>query len=109
MRTSSQLSRSLCVADPRAKVWTGAKVLGVGEVEQFNTEGLTIGVDYTPSLSRETQDDALKLFVDVLKAGGSDVKVTDDIQSERWVKVIWNACWYAIPFFPFGLPALCQR
>ncbi|KAJ9100870.1 hypothetical protein QFC20_005359 [Naganishia adeliensis] len=79
-----------------ACVWTGAKVLDVGEVEQFNTEGLTIGVDYAAQIDRKTQDDALKLFVDVLKAGGSDVKVTDDIQSERWVKVIWNACWNAV-------------
>lgn len=71
--------------------------MDVGEVEQFNTEGLTIGVDYAAQIDRKTQDDALKLFVDVLKAGGSDVKVTDDIQSERWVKVIWNACWYDPP------------
>lgn len=78
-------------------MWTGAKVLDKGEVEQFNTEGLTIGVDYASSVSREKQDAALARFVDVLRAGGSDVRVTEDIQSERWVKVIWNACWYVPP------------
>ncbi|KAJ9119372.1 hypothetical protein QFC24_005843 [Naganishia onofrii] len=71
-------------------VWTGARILSRGHVEQFNREGLTIGVDYRPSsIPRATEDARLDRFVGVLKAGGSEVAVVQDIQSERWVKVIW--------------------
>ncbi|GHJ89501.1 hypothetical protein NliqN6_5903 [Naganishia liquefaciens] len=79
-----------------ACVWTGAKVLGPGEAEQFNREGLTIGVDHAEALSAEQEQKQLDVFVEMSRAGGSDVTVCDDIQSERWVKVIWNACWNAV-------------
>ncbi|ORY27624.1 ketopantoate reductase PanE/ApbA C terminal-domain-containing protein [Naematelia encephala] len=108
-----------------AVVWTGGKVLpeqdGVAGVEQFNREGLTIGVDYRsdePS-ERAEEDAKLERLVEVLKAGGGDCTVTKDIQSERWIKVIWNCCWNALttvtrgrtgPLFdssPYALP-LCH-
>lgn len=61
----------------------------MGVVEQFNREGLTIGVDHAPAVEEAEETKRLSVFVDVLRAGGSDVTVCDDIQSERWVKVIW--------------------
>lgn len=58
-------------------------------MEQFNREGLTIGVDHAEALDAEEEQRRLDVFVEVLRAGGSDVTVCEDIQSERWVKVIW--------------------
>ncbi|WVQ83440.1 hypothetical protein IAT38_005581 [Cryptococcus sp. DSM 104549] len=105
-----------------AVVWTGGKVLPNNEgVEQFNREGLTIGVDYKEGESEEEKKEEKKKLEELvgwLTAGGGDCTVTDDIQSERWVKVIWNCCWNSLtaatllktgPFFdssPQALP-LC--
>lgn len=74
-----------------AVVWTGAKVLDQGKVEQFNREALTIGVDWKEKLGKgnEVERERLDRLVSVLKAGGGECNVVDDIQSERWVKVIW--------------------
>jgi 2-dehydropantoate 2-reductase len=80
-----------------AVVWTGAKVLDQGKVEQFNREALTIGVDWKEKGSKEgsqgkgSEEERQRLdrLVSVLKAGGGECNVVDDIQSERWVKVIW--------------------
>jgi 2-dehydropantoate 2-reductase len=74
-----------------AVVWTGAKVLAQGHVEQFNREALTIGVDWNEKLGKGNEEEQKRLdrLVKVLKAGGGDCNVVDDIQSERWVKVIW--------------------
>lgn len=74
-----------------AVVWTGAKVLAQGHVEQFNREALTIGVDWNEKLGKGNEEEQKRLdgLVEVLKAGGGECNVVDDIQSERWVKVIW--------------------
>jgi 2-dehydropantoate 2-reductase len=64
-------------------------MLSPGTGEQFNREGLTIGIDHSERIKSEDEQRALAVFVEVLKAGGSDVTVCEDIQSERWVKVIW--------------------
>jgi len=74
-----------------AVVWTGAKVLAQGHVEQFNREALTIGVDWNEKLGKGNEEEQKRLdrLVKVLKAGGGECNVVDDIQSERWVKVIW--------------------
>lgn len=84
-----------------AVVWTGGKVLpdsedGRAVISQFNKEGLTIGVDYReaqPGEAREggkkEEDEKLQRLVGLLQKGGGTCTVTEDIQSERWVKVIW--------------------
>ncbi len=38
---------------------------------------------------KEEEDERLKALVGLLEAGGASCKVTEDIQSERWIKVIW--------------------
>lgn len=76
-----------------AVVWTGARSLATGVVEQFNTEGLTIGVDWNPKLDKAGEQAKLDALVRILKAGKGDCNVVEDIQSERWIKVIWSVCY----------------
>jgi len=64
-------------------------VLGNGVVQQFNREAITIGVDWTESIERSIEQERLDRLVQALQAGKGDCTVVDDIQSERWVKVIW--------------------
>ncbi|WVR04160.1 hypothetical protein IAU60_001159 [Kwoniella sp. DSM 27419] len=99
-----------------AVVWTGGKALPSGDgVEQFNREGLTIGVDYKQGGDKQAEDAKLQKLVGWLEAGKGDCTVTEDIQSERWVKVIWNCCWNSLtsatrlktgPFFESSSQAL---
>ncbi|WVF66939.1 hypothetical protein IAT40_001682 [Kwoniella sp. CBS 6097] len=99
-----------------AVVWTGGKPLPTGDgVEQFNREGLTIGVDYRDGGDKKEEDGKLAKLVGWLEAGKGDCTVTEDIQSERWVKVIWNCCWNSLttatrlktgPFFDSSSQAL---
>lgn len=77
-----------------AVVWTGGKVEAPGAdgthtVSQFSRESLTMGVDYSPELKKEDEDAKLNLLKEILAKGNSDSVITDDIQSARWVKVVW--------------------
>lgn len=76
-----------------AVVWTGGKALpdedGVAGVAQFARESLTIGVDYSKNLSREEEEHKLQVLCGLLADGNSDAVQTKDIQTERWIKVIW--------------------
>lgn len=76
-----------------AVVWTGGKVEpatdGTPTVAQFSRESLTMGVDYTDGLDRAGEDAKLQTLADILAKANSDSVLTDDIQSARWVKVIW--------------------
>lgn len=72
-----------------AVVWTGARNLETGVVEQFNREALTIGVDWNSKLDKTAEQAKLDELVKILQAGKGDCNVVQDIQSERWVKVIW--------------------
>lgn len=79
-----------------AVVWTGGKPTpttedGQAGAEQFNREGLTIGVDYRSQDSSVKAEERAKLdkLVGWLEAGKGDCTVTDEIQTERWIKVIW--------------------
>jgi ketopantoate reductase len=78
-----------------AVVWTGGRLLlcqnGQVGVEQFWGEGLTIGVDYPAYLSdqdRADQRGRLNRLVELLESGGGECHTTEDIQRERWMKVI---------------------
>jgi 2-dehydropantoate 2-reductase len=60
--------------------------------EHFWGERLTIGVDYvegsTPS-KKGLDRLELETLVEYLRGGGGECEVTEDIQKERWIKVIW--------------------
>ncbi|ORY30758.1 6-phosphogluconate dehydrogenase [Naematelia encephala] len=81
-----------------AVVWTGAKALKPAGAEQSNQERLTIGVDYSSSDTaiRAAEDKDLSRIVAYLRAGKGECEVTKDIQSQRWIKVIWNCCWNSL-------------
>jgi 2-dehydropantoate 2-reductase len=76
-----------------AVVWTGGRVAppkdGQPGVENFNREALTIGVDYTEGGDKKAEDAKLEKLVAMLRKGGGECNVVQDIQSERWIKVIW--------------------
>lgn len=64
-------------------------MLSAGVVQQFNREAITIGVDWTGSIEKSIEQERLERLVQALQAGKGDCTVVQNIQSERWVKVIW--------------------
>jgi hypothetical protein len=52
---------------------------------------LTIGVDYSSDDAEKRKEERKRLdkLVEYLKAGKGDCTVTEEIQTERWIKVIW--------------------
>jgi 2-dehydropantoate 2-reductase len=59
--------------------------------EQFWGECLTIGVDYLKDASvqeKANQRSKLERLVELLRGGGGECQITDDIQKDRWMKVI---------------------
>ena len=76
-----------------AVVWTGGKMLpeqnGVPGVEHFNDLSLTVGVDYRQGGDKAEEDKALERFAEYVRVGKGTCNVVQDIQSQRWIKVIW--------------------
>ncbi|BEI85991.1 hypothetical protein CcaverHIS002_0602780 [Cutaneotrichosporon cavernicola] len=81
-----------------AVVWTGGKVEPSlnPTVSQFSRESLTMGVDYTPGIDKAVEDEKVKRLSEILAKANSDSVIVNDIQSARWVKVIWNCAWNAL-------------
>ena len=71
-----------------ACVWTGAKSIPNG-VENYTEESMTIGVDYIEGGDKAGEDAKLARLVEILEGAGGTCNVPQDIQTERWIKVIW--------------------
>jgi len=77
-------------------VWTAARILDGGIIQQYKREGLTMGVDWNPNLAMDVESRRLDELVTILRAGDGICNVKEDIQSERWVKLAWNVCWNSV-------------
>jgi 2-dehydropantoate 2-reductase len=49
-----------------------------------------IGVFWNDNLSKKLQETCVNQFADLLREGGTDCNVLDDIYVKRWEKLIWN-------------------
>jgi ketopantoate reductase len=71
-------------------VWTGARILDGGVVQVFTRKDtLVLGVDWNSGTPRLEQEKDLDVFTDILIKSNAGITVKEDIQVERWVKVIW--------------------
>jgi len=94
------IEHDLRIAVPDATIisgcaWIDATAVDGGKrVDHFSLEKLTLGVHHrepqSPA-SRQEEQGALDLFVDLLRTGGANPDPQDDINVERWRKVLWNA------------------
>ncbi|KAJ7134895.1 ketopantoate reductase PanE/ApbA C terminal-domain-containing protein [Mycena epipterygia] len=77
--------------------WTGARTLDVGVVQVFTrSDTLMLGVDWSPTLPRPQQEEHLRILADILVKSNAQITVKEDIQIDRWVKVIWNCAWNSL-------------
>jgi 2-dehydropantoate 2-reductase len=73
--------------------WVGAKQVDSGVVEHFNGNSMTMGVFWNSIVDRGLEMDRIGQLEKLLKQGGTQVEIVDDIISKRWEKVVWNAAW----------------
>ncbi|RCH81650.1 hypothetical protein CU097_002872 [Rhizopus azygosporus] len=59
-----------------------------GKIKMLGSESLIVGNYSKAKSSSETQRAS---FIELLKKGGVDVRVVDDIEQYRWQKLFWNA------------------
>ncbi|KAL1621613.1 hypothetical protein SLS56_009149 [Neofusicoccum ribis] len=77
--------------------WVGARQPEPGFVTHTKSEDMQIGLFRDPAESQGA-DDQVKLdrFADLLKQGGTKFQVLEDMQVQRWEKVVWNAAWNSL-------------
>ncbi|KAF7299643.1 Sugar transporter [Mycena chlorophos] len=76
--------------------WTVARFEEDGSVHMLlPTDHLMVGVDRTQNLKipRERQQKDLDGLVDLLVKSNAKITVDDDVASQRWIKLVWNATW----------------
>ncbi|TFK55378.1 6-phosphogluconate dehydrogenase C-terminal domain-like protein [Heliocybe sulcata] len=75
--------------------WVDATVVDGGtRVHQTGDERLTIGVHPSPNGNAGAETGAresLELLAELLRSGGCNPEVTNNIDAARWRKVLWNA------------------
>lgn len=64
-----------------------------GKVRHKSMETLMIGGYWNDNIPRDTEQQRVQSFADLLEAGKSTCKVVPDIQQLRWQKIMWNATW----------------
>jgi hypothetical protein len=73
------------------KVWTGARIVDAGVVQVFTrSDTLVIGVDWNPDIPRAQQQAQIDVFADILTKSNASVTVKEDVQLDRYIKVIWS-------------------
>ncbi|KAL4953803.1 FMN-dependent dehydrogenase-domain-containing protein [Aspergillus filifer] len=76
--------------------WVGAKQSTPGIVSHTKSEDMQIGLYPNPTLTRATEQHRLDTFVDLLSKGNTVFTVLEDMQRQRWEKVVWNAAWNSL-------------
>lgn len=57
---------------------------------------MQIGLFPNPALDSTTEQQRLKTFAGLLENGKTVFQVLDDMQPQRWEKVVWNVAWNSL-------------
>jgi ketopantoate reductase len=77
-------------------IWVAATQTSPGLIKHLQPERTEIGLFPNPGSSAEQESDKLETFARVMREGGTNVDVEENIQAKRWEKVVWNVTWNAI-------------
>ncbi|KAL7006932.1 hypothetical protein EMMF5_003516 [Cystobasidiomycetes sp. EMM_F5] len=73
--------------------WVNANQPETGTIIHRFDETMQFGAHFSKSIDRQLEERRLNTFIELLKAGGTDVELVPSIDLWRWKKTIWNACW----------------
>jgi 2-dehydropantoate 2-reductase len=79
-----------------AQVWVGASQQTPGIVQHFASEDTEIGIFPNPQLEAAAEQARLDEFTSLLRDGKTPFSVEEDIQIQRWSKVVWNCAWNSL-------------
>ncbi|OJD40675.1 2-dehydropantoate 2-reductase [Diplodia corticola] len=75
-------------------VWVGAIQPEPGFVKHMNSENTQLGLFKDKPEPQDAEDQArLDLFAELFRQGGTIFELVEDMQVQRWEKVVWNAAW----------------
>ncbi|GAB1194955.1 hypothetical protein APSETT444_004207 [Aspergillus pseudonomiae] len=76
--------------------WVGATQTSPGTVKHTKSEDMQIGLFPNVSVDETLERARLNTFASLLEGGGTKFQVLEDMQRQRWEKVVWNAAWNPI-------------
>lgn len=78
------------------QTWVGAVQDSPGIVQHKATEHTHIGIFPNELLDHVHEKEKLDEFTDLWRQGGTPFTIQDDIQIQRWEKVVWNVAWNSL-------------
>ncbi|KAJ5668706.1 hypothetical protein N7462_009776 [Penicillium macrosclerotiorum] len=76
--------------------WVGATQISPGVVKHTKSEDMQIGLFPNPEVAPSKEQQRLDTFAGLLEHGQTRFQVLDDMQRQRWEKVVWNVAWNSI-------------
>ncbi|KAJ5508141.1 hypothetical protein N7527_010284 [Penicillium freii] len=76
--------------------WVGATQTSPGIVAHTKSEDMQIGLFPNPQVEPQVEQKRLETFADLLRNGKTRFQVLEDMQVQRWEKVVWNAAWNSL-------------
>ncbi|KAK6368559.1 hypothetical protein LTR64_006713 [Lithohypha guttulata] len=76
--------------------WVGAIQHSPGIINHTKSEDMQIGLFPSPDIDHTIEKQKLDGFVSLLTEGQTVFQVVENIQIQRWEKVVWNAAWNSI-------------
>lgn len=67
-----------------------------GIVKHSKSEDMQIGLFPNTQVDKSMEQKRLDTFAELLRNGRTRFKVLDDMQPQRWEKVVWNAAWNSL-------------
>ena len=67
-----------------------------GVITHTTNEGTQMGLFPNPDLDPKLEQSRLDRFAELLRNGGTNFTIHEDIQVQRWEKVVWNTAWNTI-------------
>ncbi|CAG7969177.1 unnamed protein product [Penicillium salamii] len=76
--------------------WVGATQTSPGVVKHTKSEDMQIGLFHNPSLDGPVEQKRLDAFADLLRNGQTRFQILENMQIQRWEKVVWNVAWNSL-------------
>lgn len=80
----------------RKQTWVGATQISPGVVKHTKSEDMQIGLFPNPLVDPSAEQRRLQVLVELLEQGQTRVQIVEDMQRQRWEKVVWNAAWNSL-------------
>ncbi|KAI6531977.1 hypothetical protein MCOR10_003010 [Pyricularia oryzae] len=76
--------------------WVGARQSAPGVIMHNKSEDMQIGLFPNETVDRAVEKARLDEFAALLTTGKTVFQVVDNVQVQRWEKVVWNVAWNAL-------------